>query len=54
MKNVIDSLANKLLSSFNSVLGKKNTPQPMTVKQHTARKINYGIFKSKFVASLKI
>ena len=54
MKNIVDSLSTKLISSFDSLIGKKNKPQPLTIKQQTSRKLNYGICKSKFVGSLKI
>ena len=54
MKNMINSLASKLLSSFDSILGKKKSPQPITSKQQTARKLNYGVERSKFVGSTKI
>ena len=54
MKNIIDSLGSKLLSSFDSVLGKKSKPQGIINKLKTVRKMNYGVKRSRFVGSQKI
>jgi len=45
----------KVLSSFEGVLKKHKSTQLLPGKTNkNAKKINYGIYKSKFIASLKI
>lgn len=51
----MEGVGSKLLSSFDSVLQKHKASQLLPGKTtNNFRKINYGIYKSKFIASLKI
>lgn len=56
LKITIDSLNNKLLSQFDSILSKHKANQiiPKNKQKVMNKKINYGVFKSKFIASSKI
>lgn len=55
MRNAVDAVGSRLLGSFDTVLQKHKAEQVMPgSKRVLAKKINYGIYKSKFVGSLKI
>lgn len=55
IRNVIESLSGKLMSSFEGLLQKhKNAQVIPSGKKGLHKKFNYGIYKSKFISSLKI
>lgn len=55
MRNAVDAVGSRLLGSFDAVLQKHRAEQAVPGNRRVlAKKINYGIFKSKFVGSLKI
>jgi hypothetical protein len=55
IKNTIDGLNSKLISNFDAILKKHKSNQAVPQnKRVLPKKINYGVFKSKFIASSKI
>lgn len=51
----MESLSGKVMSSFEGLLQKHRSAQILpSGKRPVHKKFNYGIYKSKFVASLKI
>lgn len=55
LRGLMENVGSKLLSSFDGILQKHKAAQLMPGHNKTnQKKINYGIYKSKFIASLKI
>ncbi len=55
IRNVIESISDNLMSSFDGMLQKHKKARTIpSGKRPTHKKFNYGIYKSTFVASLKI
>ena len=55
IRNGIESLNSKIQSNFDSILNRHRSYQaPAHAKRTLNKKINYGIYKSKFIASSKI
>lgn len=54
IRNLVESLSDKLMSSFDSLLQRHKKTQIIPSGRPAYKKYNYGIYKSKFVASLKI
>jgi hypothetical protein len=55
IRNTIDGLNSKLMANFDVIFKRhKPTPTLPQAKRALHKKINYGVFKSKFIASSKI